>query len=279
MDWLTHTIVWLNGVANVLGRVLDPIGFLPGWLSATLVAVATGVGMLAVFKYTSNQRAIKRVRRGIRANLLTARLFRDNPAVGFRAQGGVLLGALRLLVLAVVPILVMIVPTVLLLTQIGLWYQARPLPAGEETVVTMKLAGEAGDPMPLVELVPSEAVEDVSGPVRVFSQREVCWNIRAREPGYHRLQFRVNGEAVEKELAVGDGFMRVSVERPGWVWWKALENPREKPFGPDSPVRSIEIEYPTRSGWLTGTDNWVIYWFVVSLLAGFCFRGLLKVNL
>src|SRR5262249_7497589 len=157
-------------------------------------AVATGIVMLAIFKYTSNQRAIKRVRRGIRANLLTARLFRDSPAVGFRAQGRVLLGALRLLLLAIVPILVMIVPCVLLLAQMGLWYQAKPLPVGEETVVTMKLGGEVGSAMPLVELMPTEAVEDLSGPVRITSQREVCWNIRTREAGYHRLLFRVNGE-------------------------------------------------------------------------------------
>jgi hypothetical protein len=44
-------------------------------------------------------------------------------------------------------------------------------------------------------------------------------------------------------------------------------------------VKSVEIEYPTRSSWTSGTDNWVIYWFIVSLVAGFCLRGALKVNL
>ena len=63
MDVLTQIVVWLNAVANAVGRlVLAPIGLLPGWLSATMVAVVTGVGMLFVFKYTSNQRAIKAVR-------------------------------------------------------------------------------------------------------------------------------------------------------------------------------------------------------------------------
>jgi len=35
--------------------------------------------------------------------------------------------------------LVMIVPISLLLAQMGLWYQSRPLSPGEETVVTVKL--------------------------------------------------------------------------------------------------------------------------------------------
>src|SRR5262245_55790156 len=182
MDWLVSVIVGLNTVANALGSLLVPIGWMPDWLSATLVAVATGVAMLVMFKYTSNQRAIKRVRRGIRANRLAAKLFSDNAGLGFRAQGRVLFGAFRLLLLAVVPILAMTVPMVLLLAQLGLWYQAAPLRVGEEAVVVVKLNADS-----TAELAPSEAVEDVSGPVRVISRREVCWNIRARQPGYHRL--------------------------------------------------------------------------------------------
>ena len=44
-------------------------------------------------------------------------------------------------------------------------------------------------------------------------------------------------------------------------------------------MKAIEVEYPTRPGWASGTDNWVIYWFVVALVAGFCLRGVFKVNL
>ena len=50
------------------------------------------------------------------------------------------------------------------------------------------------------------------------------------------------------------------------------------PFAPDAPVRSIEISYPTRSSWTSGSDHWVIYWFAVSLIAAFCFRRTLGVN-
>jgi hypothetical protein len=279
MDLLPSILAVLNRGASALGVVLTPIGLVPGWLSATVVAILTGAAMLLVFKYTSNQRAIKRVRRSIRANLLAVKLFKDNIRVGLRAQLSVLVGAFRLLLLAVMPVLVMTGPMILLLAQLGLWYQAAPLPVGGETVVTVALAGEPGTPMPAVELLPSDAVEDLSGPVRVSSTREVCWNLRAQQPGYHRLQFRVDGQIIEKEIAIGRGVMRVSPIRPGREWSAVLLNPLEAPFGSDSPVRSIEIEYPSRSSWTFGTDNWVIYWFVVSLAAGFCLRSALGVNI
>ena len=72
--------------------------------------------------------------------------------------------------------------------------------------------------------------------------------------------------------------MRVSAQRPGWSWSDALLHPWERPFGPESPVRSIEIEYPERASWTSGTDSWVIYWFAVSMIAALCFRRLLHVN-
>jgi hypothetical protein len=289
MSALTAIVAALNAGASALGGLLYPIGLLPGWLSATLVAVLTGVLMLLVFKYTSNQRGIKRVRASIRANLLAVKLFKDDIRVGLRAQRRVVFAALHLLLLAVVPFLVMVVPTFLLLAQLGAWYQAAPLPVGEETVVTVRVSGEPGTPLPEVELVPTEAVEDLSGPVRATSAREVCWSLRARTAGYHVLQFRVDGQTIEKELAIGTGVMRVSPVRPERVWSKDLalvKYPRERPFDRDSVVRSISIEYPTRDwayrrpiSWTSGTDVWIAYWIIVSLVAGFALRGVLGVNI
>jgi hypothetical protein len=279
MDVLTQVIFWLNAAANAFGeRLLVPIGVMPGWLSATLVAAATGVLLLVVFKYTSNQRAIKRVRDDIDANLLALKLFKENARVTIGAQGRLLAGAGRLLVLALVPMVVMLVPVTLILGQLSLWYQQRPLAVGEDAVVTLALGGAAGAPFPTVSLAPTDAAESAIGPVRVFSKREVCWNITARAPGHHELEFRVGDTTIHKELAIGAGFMRVSARRPAWNWSEILLHPAERPFPPDSPVRSIEISYPMRTSWTSGSDHWVIYWFIVSLVAAFCFRRVLGVN-
>jgi hypothetical protein len=167
----------------------------------------------------------------------------------------------------------------LLLGQLSLWYQARPLEVGEEAVITVKLSGDGETSQPTVRLQPTTALEVTVGPVRVFSEREVSWNIKARENGLHRLVFRVGDWAAAKELAVGHGFMRVSTRRPGWRWSEALLYPGEEPFGPDSPVQSITIAYPRRPSWASGSDSWVVYWFVVSLLAALCFRPWMNVHI
>jgi hypothetical protein len=154
-----------------------------------------------------------------------------------------------------------------------------------------------------VTLEPTPAVETAVGPVRVFSEREVCWDVTARENGYHRLVIRVGDQEFEKELAVGDGFMRVSARRPSRVRSEDLVlHPGEEPFAPDSAVASIDVAYPPRTTWTNGSESWLsswyvlsmtgldwlggcvglsgwmIYWFVVSMVAALCFRRMLNVN-
>src|SRR5262249_935406 len=170
-DALTWVIVGLNAVANALGWLLSPIGLLPGWLSATVVGALSGVFLLGVFKYTSNQKAIKRVRDDINANMLALKLFKDSVKVAFQAQGRLFVGAFWLFVYGVVPLLVMIVPVTLLLGQMSLWYQQRPLHVGEEAVVTLKLSGGPDDSLPDVTLHGAGAAATRPAPVPAAGNR------------------------------------------------------------------------------------------------------------
>jgi uncharacterized membrane protein (DUF106 family) len=266
---------------NILAEfLLTPlIAGLPGWLSNTIISALTGLVLLIIFKYTSNQRAIGHVRDNIKANLLALKLFKDSIAVTLQSQGRLFKGAFLLLLHAIRPMLVMIVPVSLLLAQLGLWYQSRPLQSGEHTIITMKLNGSIDSPWPNINIESTPAAEVVTGPIRIFSNRQICWEIRAREKGYHRIIFNTGIWQVEKELAVGDGFMRVSAERPGWNWAGILLNPMEKPFGPHSPVQSIGIVYPDRLSHTSGTDWWLIYFFAASLVFALIFKPFLKVRI
>lgn len=280
MHALAQLVIWLNAVANALGRIiLAPIAVLPGWLSATLIAAVTGVLLLVAFKYTSNQRAIKRVRDDIKANLLALKLFKDSPIVTLRAQGRVFAGAFKLMLLAIVPMLIMAVPVCLILGQLALWYQARPLREGEEALVELRLNGEPSAPLPDVTLTQADAFETLIGPVHVPSDRAVYWSLKARRPGQHELQFQVGDQAFAKEFVVGDGFARTSQTRPGWDWSEILVHPWEAPFPPESPVQSIAVQYPARRSWTTGADTWMAYWFVVSMVAAFLGKPFLNVNI
>ncbi len=233
MLFLAKIVSWMNVASNACANfLLAPIAVLPAWLSNTVIAAPAGVLLLIIFKYTSNQRAIGRIRDDIRAHMLALKLFKDSLSVILRAEAGVLTGALRLLFHALLPMLVMMVPMSLLLAQMNLWYQFRPLRSGEVAIVTVKLNNSVGGHWPTVSIEPGPGAELTVGPVRIFSKREICWEITAREKGQHRIRLRVDQQQIEKELSVGDGFMRASSVRPSGNWADILMHPAEEPLAP-----------------------------------------------
>ncbi len=143
----------------------------------------------------------------------------------------------------------------------------------------MKLNHNIGTIWPNVTLESTPAAEVTIGPVRVFSKRQIYWKIKARENGCHHINFQVDEEQIQKDLAIGNGFMRVSAERPGWHWADILLYPSERPFGPDSVIQSISINYPERLSRTSGTGWWLIYFFVASLVFALIFKPFLKVRI
>ncbi len=240
---------------------------MPGWLSITLVAALLGLACMSAFKYTSHQRAMQRVRDDIQAHLLVLKLFPDSLWVTLRAEGRVLRGAASLLLLAVVPMLVMLVPVSLLLGQLGLWYQVRPLRIGEAAVVTVQLRGECR--LALARRAARAHLRRGNRPWAVPSAEQgQAGNLLGTAGPRERLPspapFTCDGQIVEKELAIGDGFMRVSAQRPEWCWSDILWQPAEAPFAADSPVRAISHRL-SRPRLLDQRQR---------LVAGLLFRGL-----
>ncbi len=277
---LIDLLILLN---RLVGRTCDivfaPIAWLPGWLSVTLIGLVTGIVMLWAFKYTSNQVAVKRTRNGIRSNVLALSLFRDELRICLRCQLDIVLGAGLLLLHSLLPMLVMSLPMALLLGQLSLWYQSRPLIVGEEAIVTVQLASMVGTDQTEVEFLPFSAINEVTGPVRVSSKYMMCWKIAAVESGQHKLSIKVAGQTFTKDLAVGSGYMPVSSKRPDRSFADVLMYPREVPFAVDAPVQSIDIGFPGRKSWPCGTDSWVVYWFLISLISAFAAKPFLNVNI
>lgn len=281
MTLLISLLIWLNRVCTIAADwILWPVEWIPGWLSVSLIAMVTGVFMLWAFKYTSNQRAIKRTRDRIKSNLLALSLFKEDLGVALRLQGSLLRDGGLMLIHSLVPMAVMLLPMCLLLGQLALRYQKRPLQVLEEAVVTVQCSNNNdGQPLPEVILSEAPSVEVVAGPIRVTKKRFVAWKIRAKQAGRNELRFEFEGQTVSKQLPVGSGFPPTSMKRPAAELAEILLHPREAPFPIDSAVRSIEVDFPDRKSWIYGTDAWLIYWFIASMIAAFIAKPLLGVNI
>jgi hypothetical protein len=277
MSILINIIAFANTLMNALFRPLaSMVQTLPGWLSNFIFSGIFGVVAIVLFKYTSNQNAIAKVRDNIKAQMLAMKLFKDSMAVTLKVQGRMFRGAILLLLHSLRPMLVMIIPFTLVLSQLGLWYQVRPLMPGEQTTMTIQVDPDFLDK---VKIESQPGMKITAGPVTAIDKNEINWQIEATEIGTHDIIFRIADETVAKELVVGEGIVRVSPVRAGANLGEMLMYPDEKPFAADSPVKSISLKYPDRVSFTSGTDWWIGYFFVVSLIVALIFKPMLNVKI
>lgn len=273
---LSPVLALLNPVCTAVGdAIYGPLGLLPVWLGLTILSVVAGIIMLFAFRYASNQDGIGRAKDDIKANLLALKLFKDDLRVTIQSQLRIMWAIVRLQRYVLTPVILLALPMLLGLAQMGIRHQWRPLLPGEQTLIHLRLENElASTPDITLEAPPDVDVE--VGPIP--GGGELVWRVRGVERGRHILRFRIGRLVVEKELVVGVGFERVSAVRTGHDWSVQLLHPVESPLPSDSPIRAIEISYPSVNSIVCGANYWVIYLFVVSMITALVFRPLFKVR-
>lgn len=264
----------LNPVCTaVADAVYGIVGILPAWLELTLLSALMGAAMLLVFRYTSNQDAIGRIKDEVKANLLALKLYKDELHVTFLAQRRLFWALARLQRYMLPPVAIMILPMLLVLGQMGTRYQWRPLRPSERTLV--KLTIKQGEHEPVnARLERSDGLAVEVGPVPGGGQ--LVWRAHAGRPGRHVLRFHVGEKVVEKELVVGQGNRRLSAARIGSRWTEQILHPVERRLPSKTGIESIEIDYPENEALLTGTNRWLIYFFVVSMLTAIVLAPVFK---
>ncbi len=272
---------WLNAaLGGLVSAVLYPFRGLPPIVGLTFVALLTSIAILLVFRATSDQKALRRVKNRITAGILEILLFRDDLRTIFRAQWDILRHSLTYMRLSLVPMLWVIVPIVLLMIQLQFHYGYRPLQPGEEAIVkaTLSADGWADD----VELILSAV-----GPVEVETpllllpgEGEADWRIGARGEGKHELHLSVDALDLVKTVAVGRQGGAISPRRPSASLLDQLLYPVEAPVPGDGPVGSIEVAYETATVGLAGWDtHWMVVFFILTIVFAFALQKPLRVTI
>ncbi len=252
---------------------------LPPSVQLVAISAVTGVLMLLIWRYTSNQKAIKHVRNQIAANLLAARLFKDSVRVSLRSQRRIFWQALRLLGLAIRPTLIMMVPFVLVMAQIGLRFEMQPARVGDVIRVTATIKkGNTNEPIGCVLQLPEGLHADANDPCRAEAIRTIDWRLTPERAGTYNLHFVAGQDHVNMPLIIGDGMPRISKLRGG-PWLDRLLYSAESSIPASSFVESIVIHYPTRHTPIFGFNvHWLITLFVLSIVFALIAKPMLKVH-
>jgi uncharacterized membrane protein (DUF106 family) len=270
---------------SAFGKIFDILFFpfrgMSPWIGMTLISFLTGLLMLFVFKWTSNQQGIKKVKNKIKAHLLELRLFKDSMSQSLRSQGNILRCNLKYISYSAKPMLVMILPLILILIQLNFWFGYEALQPGQSAILKIKL-NEDQDPMATqIAVQPSSGLVMETAPLRIQDSPEIDWRFSATQEGIQQFTVTIDGETVTKKVSVAQKpLSKISPHKPSQKFLDQILYPAEPPVHSRVPIQTIEIQYPAKNMDLFGWKiHWIIAYFVLSIVFGFAFKGVFKVQI
>jgi len=268
-----------NNIASaIFDFLLAPFGHEIALFDLIVWPVIMGIGALQVYKYTSNQGAIARVKRQISMHLLEIRLFRDDIAQVLVSTFKIVAKNMIYIGHNLTPMAVMLIPMVALMVQLVAHYAYEPARPGSTELLHLKLDPNA--PL-LARDVSLELPAGVSlaAPAVRTADGQVFWSVRADQPGDHVFRIRVGDEIYKKGWAVGGAARKIPVKR--LRSWEALLYPGEAAIPSGAPVLSLELDMHTRPlDFVWDGELGILMWtMVLSLLAGVALKDFFGVTL
>ena len=264
----------LTAIFDIILRPFSSLSPIWGLLAISFVS---GILMVIIFKHTSNQKAIRAAKDKIGAYLLEIRLFKDDVGLMLNAQKRILRTNLTYLRYSVIPMLIMLAPVVLILAQLGIRYENRPLKPGESVLVKMKFA----DPIEglSVAVEPTDGLRLETPLLHIPDEREVDVRVKAITEGTHQLTISYGGQQTSMPIVVSNQLEKTYGERKKADFSGFLFSPGQKPLPKDSSLESINIILPERELSLFGLNmHWLLIFFIVSVVAGYSLKGVFKVE-
>lgn len=247
-------------------------------LFVVVISIVVGLLLVVIFRYTSNQKAIGRAKDQLKAHLLAVRLFQDQLPVVLRAYGQILLGTGSYLRLSFAPLLIIIVPLTLLIIQLDRYLGSMPIQPGQAFLVSAQV--DHSDTLDQLQLQMPSELEATAPPVHIPSAKEVVWRIVAKKEGSYEVGIAGAGPPVSKKIVVSSALARLSSTRLRGAFWERLWSSAETPLPGDSAVKSISVTYLPRSIGVAGyEENWIVLFFIVSLISGFIFKSVLGIQI
>jgi hypothetical protein len=249
----------------------------PLWLVLG-VSVIVGLLMVLVFRYTSDQKAIRRAKDRLKAHLLAVRLFQDQLPVVLSSYGKILRGTGGYLRLAFTPFLVVILPMTFLMIQMDRYLAWMPLQPAQQFL----LEAQVNTPETLDQMELHLPYGLVSSAPVVHSPKEklAVWRLEAKKSGDYDVNIKANGQTATKHIVVSSALEQISPIRLRGRLWERMLSSSEPALPDSSSIQSISVDYPERNiQWLGVQWNWIVLFFIVSLVSGFIFKSVFGIQI
>jgi len=245
-------------VSSIFDALLTPLERLGKLAALVIVSGVFGVLALLLFKQISWQGGIRATKDKIKGHMIAIRIYQDDLGIVFMSVMKVVLRNFQYLALNFGPILPLLVPFVLIASQLVVRYGFAPLAVVEQSRVASMLPGrgtmlevrmKAGRQAEVagltVELPPG--LEALSPLARNTRDGIAVMEFAATAPGTSDVVLRVSGQlAGAKQISAGDNPPRSLQPERVSSFWASLLWPAEPTLPSDSPIDYVRLTYPER---------------------------------
>lgn len=269
---------FLHVVNRFFDLVFVPFCNLHPFYVLVFFSLLTGLISVAAFRFTSDQKAIRRVKDRIQAHVLAIRLFQDQLGAVARSYGSIVADAARYIRYSLPALGLIAVPVILIITQLDMRLSWLPLQPRQDFLVTARMTN--GVALEAVSLQLPAALKLSGYPVRVPERNEITWRLRATDSGEFSMAVVAGGQTFTKRVRVARSLAQVSPARVRGSALLALLSPGEPPLPPGAPVEAIEVKYGARNLELGEYRvDWLVLFFALSLVAAFAIKPVMKAEL
>ncbi len=243
-----------------------------------VLSIITGLVMIVLFGYLSDQNAVRRAKDQLRAQLLAVRLFQDQPQVVLRAYGRILTGTGRYLRVSFKPLAIIIVPMLALLIYCDRYMGSLPFQANQPILLTARL--DKPEALDNISLRLPQGLTESAPAVHIAEDNEVAWRLVASGEGNYTVNVLAGGQELGKQVVVSNNLAHLSECRLRGHLWQRLLECAEPALPANAPVRLLAVAYPARDIDLgPWTTNWLVVYFVVSLASALLFKFILGIEI
>ncbi len=247
------------------------------WPATGLVlwSIVIGLAMTYVFGKTSNQTGLRRAADRIRAQLFGVKLFKEDLVVTFHCQIALLKWTAMRLWYSIPPMLVMLAPLFLVLSQLAMRYEFRPLVSQEQAVVAVRCHPDSWKQLrDELTLQDGERFDVETAGLRDEKNTTIYWRVRATGDRPESMSWRWKDQTITKMLPMAPSSVQLETapsRRPGASLADRLLYPAEPPVAEaGGPIESIDLQLVHRE---TPVLGWPIPWwatfFLVSMVTAF----------
>ncbi|HKD01657.1 MAG TPA: hypothetical protein VKB77_04485, partial [Terriglobales bacterium] len=116
--------------------------------------------------------------------------------------------------------------------------------------------------------------------VHIPAENRVVWRVVAAKNGTYNINVGAGGQTFSKQIVVSPDVERLSPVRLRDHLLDRWLTSGESALPAASPVESIDVSYAPRDIRFAWIDwNWIVLFFVLSMIAGFIFKELLGIEI